>query len=63
MNDDAIRELFGQVPYFVDQIIEKYEPLDEIVRQFINSSYWSDQASINIIDVYGTAHSDYAGMT
>ncbi len=63
MNDDAIRELFGQVPYFVDQIIEKYEPLDEIVRQFITSSYWSDQASINIIDVCGTAHSDYAGMT
>lgn len=26
MTDDAIRELFGQVPYFVDQKIEKYVP-------------------------------------
>ena len=27
MNDDAIKKLFGQVPHFVDQIIERFEPL------------------------------------
>lgn len=63
MTDDAIRELFGQVPYFVDQKIEKYVPLDGIAQQFVATSYWSDQASVNLGDVCGTMHPDYGGMT
>ena len=61
MTDDAIRELFGQVPYFVDQKIEKYVPLDGIAQQFVATSYWSDQASVNLGDVCGTMHPDYGG--
>lgn len=63
MTDEAIRGLFGQVPHCVDQVIEKYEPLGEVAAQFLLSSYWSDQASINLVDVCGTMHPDYAGMT
>ena len=63
MTDDEIRELFGEAPYFVDQVIEQYVPLDETAQKFVVSSYWSDQASVNLGDVCGTMHPDYAGMT
>ena len=63
MNDDAIKKLFGQVPYFADQVIERFEPLTDEASKFVVSSYWSDQGSVNLGDVCGTMHPDYAGLT
>ena len=63
MNDDAIKKLFGQVPYFADQVIERFAPLADDASKFVVSSYWSDQASVNLGDVCGTMHPDYAGLT
>lgn len=62
MNDAQIIDLFGQVPYFADQVIEAfdYDPKNE---DFAVSSYWAAKASLNLVDVCGTAHPDYAGLT
>lgn len=62
MDDEKIRELFGEVSYFADQVIEKYEPLTEDARTFVTTSYWSSAASVNLEDVCGSGHSDYAGV-
>jgi hypothetical protein len=63
MDDEKIKELFGEVPYWADQVIEKYEPLPDDARDFITKSYWSSAASVNLQDVCGTMHPDYAGLT
>ena len=62
MTDEQIRELFGVVPHFADQTIEKYAPDLEYVW-FVTSSFWSPRASLNILEVCGTMHPDYAGLT
>ncbi|HBT96761.1 MAG TPA: hypothetical protein DEB25_03520 [Desulfobulbaceae bacterium] len=63
MDDGQLKELFGEVPYWADQVIEKHQPLPEDAREFITTSYWSGKASVNLQDVCGTMHPDYAGLT
>jgi hypothetical protein len=62
MTDEQIIELFGQVPYFADHIIERPQHLKD-EQLFVTDSYWSPQASINLLDVRGTQHPDYAGLS
>jgi hypothetical protein len=62
MTDEQITELFGEVPYFADQLIEQYRPHPD-QDLFIVTSYWCDQASLNLLDVYGVTRPDYAGLT
>lgn len=63
MGNQEIHDLFGQIPYFADQVIEACKLIDADASQFVTSCYWSDQASLNLLDVCGTTHPDYAGMT
>lgn len=64
MKDEQIRELFGQVPYFADQVIEKYELCTfPDYHKFVTSEYWANEGSVNVLDVCGTMHPEYAGMT
>ncbi|OYV75012.1 MAG: hypothetical protein B7Z66_14460 [Chromatiales bacterium 21-64-14] len=51
-------------PHWANEVIA---PFDEewfhAVEPFIVESYWSGQQSINVFDVVGTSHPDYAGRT
>ncbi|MDR3631447.1 MAG: hypothetical protein P4L42_14045 [Desulfocapsaceae bacterium] len=62
MTDEQIEKLFGHVPYFADQIIEKYEIFPDY-HKFVTSEYWANEGSVNVLDVCGTMHPDYAGMS
>ena len=53
MNDDAIRELFGQVPYWADNPIREYRPIEDYAQDFITESYWSCCASVNLGELRG----------
>ncbi len=53
MNDDAIRELFGQVPYWADNPIREYRPIEDYAQDFITESYWSSSASVNLGELRG----------
>ena len=52
MTDDAIRELFGQVPYWADQTIRLYDPV-ALYEDFITEAYWSSRASVNVAELRG----------
>ncbi len=53
---------FASPPHWANDIIE---PFDEegfrLAQPFVVESYWSGQQSINVFDVVGTQHPDYAG--
>jgi hypothetical protein len=63
MSDEQIMELFGVVPHFVDERIVPF--MREVIphRDFLVSFYNAYEASINLLDVCGTMHPDYAGMS
>lgn len=62
MTDAEIAELFGQVPYFMDETIQPFRPEAE-KWQFRSMLSWASEASVNIMRVTGTQHPDYAGLT
>lgn len=62
MTNKEIEELFGQVPYFADQVIEKAMP-HQLQEDFVVKKTWYTYGSVNLLQVRGTLHPDYAGMT
>jgi len=55
---------FASPPHWANDIIE---PFDEegfrLAQPFVVESYWSGQQSVNVFDVVGTQHPDYAGRS
>ena len=55
-------QLKNHKPYWADYEIQIL-PDDRILNTFTVSHYWSDNTSINVCDVIGTAHKEYAGKS
>ena len=62
MTDERITEIFGSVPYFIDEIIQPYRQ-EASNRPFVVMHSWAYAGSVNIMRVCGTDHPEYAGMT
>lgn len=54
MTDEAIRDLFGQVPFWADQTIGCYQPV-AAYESFVTEAYWSCCASVNAGELRGMA--------
>ena len=50
MTNKKIEELFGQVPYFADQIIEKAMP-HQLQEDFVVKKTWYTYGSVNLLQV------------
>lgn len=62
MTDQEITDLFGQVPYFIDQVIQPFQS-ETAKWPFRSMLSWAFEASVNIMRISGTQHPDYAGLT
>lgn len=55
-------QLKNHKPYWTDYKIQAL-PDDILISTFTVSHYWADSTSINVCDVIGTAHKEYAGKS
>ncbi len=55
-------QLKNHKPYWADYKIQAL-PGDILIGTFTVSHYWADSTSINVCDVIGTAHQEYAGKS
>ncbi len=55
-------QLKNHKPYWADYTIQTL-PDDILISTFTVSHYWADSTSINVCDVIGTAHKEYAGKS
>lgn len=62
MTDEEIKDLFGQVPYFIDEKILSYEQEKDKLL-FTRMRSWTFMASVNVFCVIGTQLNRYAGLS
>ncbi|MDR2744435.1 MAG: hypothetical protein LBB66_04475 [Desulfovibrio sp.] len=62
MTDAEITDLFGSVPYYIDEVIEDYKQ-EAAKWPFRKVVSWCSEGPVNIQRIGGTKHPDYAGLT
>lgn len=64
MESDLISKAFASPPHWAHERIMAFD--DDAFRSaqpFVVECYWNGQQSINVFDVVGTSHPDYAGLS